>query len=643
MSNKKKSKIALNTHAGKEQMTNINNEPSATKKYFTGDRKLILLLTIVSLIVYANTFKNDYVLDDYTVIVKNTIVTKGITAIPEILSTPYHYGFSHLQNDLYRPLSLVMYAIEYQMFGPMPSEGHLINILLFSGCVIVLFVFLNNLFEKKKTAVAFIACLLFAVHPIHTEVVANIKSRDELLCFFFCFLSVNFFIKYMSSSKMIFLTAGAFCVFLSLLAKETSATFILLVPFIFFFYRNENTKRSIYITSISFVVFLFYLAIRFSVLKAYHSNNLANTDFIDNILVRSPSFASHMATCVLVLGYYIKLLFIPYPLLCDYSYDSIPFAHVHDIKVIISLFVYAFLIIYGTKRFIKNNKDPLAFGIVFFLVTISLFSNIPFIIGALMAERFVFFASAGFCVVLALLIERLLEIFSIPNDQLLKNRTVWVSLLPLVFIWGGMTISRNEDWLTNYTLYSADIKKCPVNSRLYQYLGNALAVHISTEEQNAEQKKHIITEGITNLQKAISIYPDFAQAQVDIGYAFFMVGQLDSADVHDKKALALDPNNIIALDNLAGVYFMRNNYEDAMNLCRKAKILDPDNANNLQNIGRCYLRLKQYDSVIILFKEAIVKDPANHLFNEGLAIAYKALGNSDSAQKYEQLTKQSSQ
>ena len=80
-----------------------------------------------------------------------------------------------------------------------------------------------------------------------------------------------------------------------------------------------------------------------------------------------------------------------------------------------------------------------------------------------------------------------------------------------------------------------------------------------------------------------------------------------------------------------------------MTLCRKAKMLSPDNANNLQNIARCYLRMKQYDSVIILFKEAIVKDPTNHLFNEGLAIAYKELGNPDSAQKYEQLTKQSSQ
>ncbi len=564
MPNKKNSKKATNAYADKGQVSNINNHPSTANKYFIGERKLILLLAIVSLIVYANTFKNDYVLDDYTVIVKNTIVTKGITAIPEILSTPYHYGFSHLQNDLYRPLSLVTYAIEYQAFGLVPSEGHLINIFLFAGCVIVLFIFLDNIFEKKKTAFAFIASLLFAVHPIHTEVVANIKSRDELLCFFLCFLSMNLFIQYMSSDKMKFLFTGAFCFFLSLLAKETSATFILLIPFIFFFYRNENKKRNIYITSISFIVFLFYLAIRFSVLKTYHSNNLANTDFLDNILVQSPSFASHIATCILVLGYYIKLLFIPYPLLCDYSYNSIPFAQFHDIKVIISLSIYVFLIFYGIKRLIRNNKDPLAFGVIFFLVTISLFSNIAFIIGALMAERFVFFASVGFCLVLALLIERLLEKFSIPNDQLLKSKTTWVFLIPLVLILGKMTISRNEDWLSSYTLYSADIKKSPLNCRLYQYLGNVLAVHISTEEQNAEQKKHIITEGITNLQKALAIYPDFAQAQVDIGYAFFMVGQLDSADVHNKKALALDPNNIIALDNLAGVYFMRNNYEDAI-------------------------------------------------------------------------------
>ena len=166
----------------------VIEKPEAENGKYPLRLKLVILLGIISCLVYANTLKNGFVLDDGAIITGNSLVKKGIPAIPEILSTPYHHGqFSKTSNDLYRPLSLVMFATEYQLFKEHPLPFHLINILLFTCCVILLFFFLDALFERKKTAAAFIASLLFALHPIHTEVVANIKSRDELLCFFFAF------------------------------------------------------------------------------------------------------------------------------------------------------------------------------------------------------------------------------------------------------------------------------------------------------------------------------------------------------------------------------------------------------------------------------------------------------------------------
>lgn len=147
--------------------------------------RLAFFLGLISFIVYANTLRNGFAGDDIGTIRDNAYITKGgISAIPTLLSTPYHRGSLILANDLYRPLSLVLFATEYQLFGYNPLPFHFINILLYAGCVILLFLFLDGLFEQKRTGVAFIASLLFAVHPIHTEVVANIKSGDELLCFF---------------------------------------------------------------------------------------------------------------------------------------------------------------------------------------------------------------------------------------------------------------------------------------------------------------------------------------------------------------------------------------------------------------------------------------------------------------------------
>jgi hypothetical protein len=204
--------------------------PAETAPKSTDTFKFAIFLAIISLFVYANSLKNGYALDDYNVILNNSIIAKGVQAIPEILATPYHWGNVTSSNDLYRPLSLVMFAIEYQFFGKNPLPNHLLNALLFAACVVLLFLFLDQLFGRKKTGVAVIASILFALHPIHKEIAANIKSRDELLCFFFAFLSRNIYINYMRFGKIRQLLLGFFCFLLAFLAKETVVTFLAIVP-----------------------------------------------------------------------------------------------------------------------------------------------------------------------------------------------------------------------------------------------------------------------------------------------------------------------------------------------------------------------------------------------------------------------------
>ena len=378
---KKQTKKTIPKPVAQSQVKASMPQP-ADRKGLSVNLKMALLLGFISCLVYANTFKNGFVYDDCTVITDNTIVHKGVSAIPEILSTPYRRGYFITANDLYRPLSLVTFAIEYQFFDKNSTPYHIINILLFASCVILLFQFLEELFDRKKTAVAFVAALLFAVHPIHTEVVANIKSRDELLCFFFAFLCLNIFFKYIQSGKMLQLLVGAFCFFLSFLAKETVVTFLGIIPLVFFFYRNEHKPRSVYITISVVIATGIFLYIRYSVLNFYGANETANLRLIDNALAaKDLSIDSRMATAILILGLYIKLLFVPYPLISDYSYNHIQFVSFSNPVVLISLAIYIFLAVFSLLRFIKNHKDPYAFGILFFLMTMSLFSNILFLIG----------------------------------------------------------------------------------------------------------------------------------------------------------------------------------------------------------------------------------------------------------------------
>ena len=331
-------------------------------------RTLSLLLAIISFAVYANTMQNGYVLDDATVITRNTIVTKGFSGIPEILVTPRLKGFEQ-SNDAgsYRPVPLILSAIEYQLFGANPSEGHLSNVLLFIGCVIALFLFLNRLLKNERTGIAFIAALLFALHPVHTEVVANIKSRDELMCFLFAFISLICFTRYARSGKIMQLLAGAGALLLSYLSKETVIAFIFLIPLVFFFYENENRKRSLFITASTAVITIGFLLVRAAVLGTNHTNAIV---FLSNPLISAPDLLSRMASAILVIGMYLKLLFLPYPLICDYSYNSIPTVGFGNLFVLVSLAVILALTVTGIYRLVRRPKDPWAFGILFFLATL---------------------------------------------------------------------------------------------------------------------------------------------------------------------------------------------------------------------------------------------------------------------------------
>ena len=183
---------------------------------------LACFIALFSFSLYINSISSNYVLDDTAAIVENTIVNKGIEGIPTLLQTDYWYGFSEgIRVPQYRPASLMMFAAEWHFFPNNPHVSHFMNVLLYSATCFLLFLLLCSLLENIGLLFPFVCTLLYAAHPIHTEVVNNIKSRDELLCFFFGIVSNLFFLKYYSkkvASSLLF-----WCLFFSLsfLSKES--------------------------------------------------------------------------------------------------------------------------------------------------------------------------------------------------------------------------------------------------------------------------------------------------------------------------------------------------------------------------------------------------------------------------------------
>jgi len=603
--------------------------------------KCAFFLGLLAFCLYANTLQNGFALDDSSSIKQNALVRQGIRAIPEIFSTPYHYGNFRARSDgpaiddLYRPISLAFFAAEFWLFGENPLPGHLTNILLFAGCVILLFFFLYHLFKKKRLFISFTGAFLFAIHPIHTEVVANIKSLDELLCFFFGLLMLIGFIKYMDSGKKKILAASLACFFISLLSKETAITLLVLIPLIFYFFRNENRQRSLVISLLSLITAVLYLAIRFSVLISHKAYNPGNVPFLENALAGAPTVAVRFATEILILGAYLKLLFLPYPLVCDYTFNAIPFVDFTSLLVWLSLAIYILLAFLGISRLIKKQGDPLAFGILFFLITISIFSNIALLLGSEMAERFLFYPSAGFCLMIAFILEQALYKKDTENQGDIYNKKTLYVLIPLAIVFGGMTIDRNRDWKDSYTLFKTDSKKSPENARLSYFEANEEISVLNDPAANPDQRGQMLQLGIANLQKSLAIYPDYHEAHISLSDAFLMAGQSDSAIVHGEKGLALGPNDPAALNALANAYMAIKKYPEAIELCRKASQINPGNPNYTGNIGVCNIFLNHYDSAIYYFRKSIETDPLNVKSIQFLSVAFNAAGQRDSAKKYE--------
>ena len=191
------------------------------KKLENKKAQLIALIGLVFLL-YGNTLFHDYTIDDRIVVTHNKLTQEGISALPSIFSHSYLYGYDGREDESYRPLTLSTFAIERSLFDANSTASHAIQILLYACCAMLLYRFLQQLYKGKKEWFPFVITLLFLAHPIHTEVVANVKSRDELLSALFLFLSWKLFLDFFDKQKRQALVFVALSFFLACLSKDSA-------------------------------------------------------------------------------------------------------------------------------------------------------------------------------------------------------------------------------------------------------------------------------------------------------------------------------------------------------------------------------------------------------------------------------------
>lgn len=590
---------------------------------------LALLVAITGFALYVNTLGHGFVLDDYSVINENRITRQGTESITTIFKTSYRSGYYLVNDELYRPLPKAIFATLWEIAPNNPYPGHLLNVLLYALTGFVLYFFLFRIFSN--TFFAFAASLLFIAHPLHTEVVANIKSMDEILAFLFCILSGIFLFKRIDKKKYYYLFLSSFFYALALLSKESSVTFLAVFPLLIYFFSKEGEKKNYMPVLTLLCTTLIFLGIRHSVLKDI-PNGLPS--IADNLLMSAKIPGDKFATAVLILGMYLKLIFFPHPLVFDYSYNQIPVVGMSDGGFVLSLIIHIALLVFAVMQFRKNKI--ISFAILFYFISISIYANIFLIIGSSFGERFLYIPLLGFAMACGYLLSKLnsKSITDKLSSFLNENKIALLITVGVCSAYGFKTVTRNEDWKSNYSLFSHDVNLSPNSTRTHYYYGNLLAKPEMTEGKDSIYTDSIRTLALSELDKAVAIYPKFGDAYNQMGMTWDRKKNYQKALESYQKAVGTNENNPMVYNNMATLYFNTGQYDEAFKMFDKAVKLKPDYAEAYMNMGSTYGSTKQYDNAINCFLKAIKLDPQLAQAYYFLGITYRFKGDENNAQAY---------
>lgn len=529
------------------------------KKYAIG------IIVVLSFLLYGNTLFNKYALDDSISITKNRFTKMGMTGIKDIMTHSSWEGWHGLNHAIskkepYSPLSIVTFAIEHHFFRGNPHISHAINVFLFAITCVLFFLLLQLIFKETNNkqfmnkwyyTLPFIATILFLVHPIHTEIVANIKGRDEILAFIFSLLTLLVTIRYLKTRKWYYLVFNTLLFSLALLSKESSMVFILLIPLTTWFFIEKSLKKNTTASLPILFVGIAFCVLRFKILVI--DNTYIESDLLNNPFLNA-TFSQRYSTIMYTLGLYIKLLLFPHPLTTDYYPYHISLMKWFDFRVIISIIAYAFIIKALISGFIK--KSVISYSIIVFIIPILIFSNIIFSVGTFMSERFLYVPSFGFSILIAWLLIDSIPKFATKNNQ--NYIKTYEKLLPIILILitgllSAKTIHRNMQWKDDFTLYSNDVKVSKNSIHSNVTFGNMMLLK-SRLEKKANLKKEYFNTAITHLRRVIEIQPVHEEALKTLGMAYEEAGKIDSTAYYLELFSKTNPNKFQNYMHLGFLY-----------------------------------------------------------------------------------------
>lgn len=513
------------------------------------------LIVLLGIATYFNSLSGAFIWDDNSFIRYNDAV-RSLSHAGDIFF--HNIAYKGPGNYIYyRPLQELTYLLDYHFWSFEPSGYHLSNIFLHILVAIGIFLLVHLL--TADFFLSFLTVILFIVHPVHTETVSYIAGRGDSLAAAFIILTLIVYIKNLEKRTLLNLLLIGLLTTLSLFSKENAIMLPLLIWAYHFCYRKKfDFLAALPVAAGLISYFLFRILLVHSPLDVLKN--------LGGLSERLPGF-------FYALSQYFKLLLWPFDLHFDYGQ---PVFSWQNPTVLLGLLIFVGLLIIAFS--LKRRQPIISFSIFWFFISLLPYSNILTLFN-FMAEHFLYLASIGFFLCLAMLLKFFYQRFE-------PKLFVQVSLCLLIVGWGSLTILQNVYWLDPVLFYQRTIQYNPNSYGAYTNLG------VEYYRRGQPQKE------LEMYHKALEIKPDHAIALKNLGLALLDQDQLDKAEEYLKQAKLISPDLPQTYNGLGVLAQKRGDLEVAIKNFEEAIHIKNTYRDAYINLANLYKAHKKYNKAI---------------------------------------------
>eukprot|EP00064_Thunnus_orientalis_P007054 superscaffoldBa00000763_g7073 len=539
-------------------------------------------VALVALLCFINSYDGEFVFDDSEAIVNNKDL-KPATPLNNIWRNDF-WGSnlsSNSSHKSYRPLTVFTFRLNYLLAGGLHPVGfHVLNIILhavISALMIDVFaILIGGLAYDEKNRIlnhapktSLLAALFFAAHPVHTESVAGIVGRADLLCALFFQLSFLTYCKAFNRGtdrddrfSVQWVVVSLLLCAAAMLCKEQGITVL-----------GVNAAFDVLLIC---NVNVYELSQRLLLRK--NPLNIVNYNYYYSLNA--------------------WLLLCPWWLCFDWSMGCVPLIKsATDWRMVWLLLLWCVLIGLISQALCSQDSQrrrTLTLGLVLLVVPFLPACNIFFRVGFVIAERVLYLSSSGYCLLLA---------YSIGHccfRWAKYRKLLCASVLTLLCVYVARCALRSHQWRSEQSLFTSALTVCPLNAKVHYNVGKNLAdrgnttaaityyreavrlhpnyVHAMNNLGNILKERNELIEAEQLLSKAVSIQPDFAAAWMNLGIVQNSLQKFEEAEQSYWNAIRFRKKYPDCYYNLGRLYADQHRYVDALNAWRNATVLKPEHS-----------------------------------------------------------------